>query len=369
MLQRATPVIFPYLCKGFERSVIQASCHSIKCRGRSLAAMIEGERGLSHVARAGNRLDAGHQRDCVQSLLAHRNFSVIPKRMSTMFHTAVSLRPQMTALPLLAYPETTVNMCHVRLYSTKPPTSESVPHDEDCNRIKAAEMGKEKETAGKEAGQMVDKNTEKKLSLVQKFKLMYKQYWYVLIPVHVVTSIVWYGSFFIAAKSGVDIVPVLEKLGAGEKILSHLQNSNAGYYAIAYAMYKIATPARYTITLGGTTISINYLKKHGYIKPVPSPEQLKEMYEDKREEFIEKKEEIVEKYQEKRDEIVDRYQERKEEIVGKYQEKKGELKERVAEKKEELREKVAEKKEELKDKLEERKEKFEQARDSLRKQR
>lgn len=50
--------------------------------------------------------------------------------------------------------------------------------------------------------------------------------------------------------SGVDIVPIMEKLGAGEKILSHLQNSDAGYYAIAYAMYKIATPARYTITVG-----------------------------------------------------------------------------------------------------------------------
>lgn len=41
---------------------------------------------------------------------------------------------------------------------------------------------------------------EEKLSIVQKFKLMYKQYWYVLIPVHMVTSIFWYGSFFIAAK-------------------------------------------------------------------------------------------------------------------------------------------------------------------------
>lgn len=42
--------------------------------------------------------------------------------------------------------------------------------------------------------------SEKNLSLVQKFKLIYKQYWYVLIPVHVATSIVWYGAFFFAAK-------------------------------------------------------------------------------------------------------------------------------------------------------------------------
>lgn len=219
---------------------------------------------------------------------------------------------------------------------------------------------------------------EEKLSIVQKFKQMYKQYWYVLIPVHIVTSIVWYGSFFIAAKSGVDIIPLMEKLGAGEKILSHLQSSNAGYYAIAYALYKIATPARYTVTVGGTTISINYLKKRGYIKPVPSSEQLKEMYEGKKEEFIERKEELVERYQERKEEMVDRYQEKKEEIIDRYQERRDEIKERYQETKEEMvqklserrneiKDKVAEKTEEFKDRLEERKDKLAKARENIKK--
>lgn len=178
-----------------------------------------------------------------------------------------------TPLPLWSLPDTTFKECHVRLYSTKSSSQPSKPIDENHNETQM------KSSSTKNSTSIQIDNKEEKLSLVQKFKLMYKQYWYVLIPVHVATSVVWYGSFFIAAKSGVDIVPWLEYLGAGEKILSHLRNSNAGYYAIAYAMYKLATPARYTVTIGGTTLSINYLKKRGYIKPVPSSEQLKEMYE------------------------------------------------------------------------------------------
>ncbi|XP_042242325.1 uncharacterized protein C18orf19 homolog A-like isoform X1 [Homarus americanus] len=304
----------------------------------------------------------------------HRPFTIARMTGGSIFQSSTSLG--VTPLPLWALPDTTFKECHVRLYSTKPPSVPSSPVDENHNETKTS--GSSGENDGKkyvQAGGLSNKERdEKKMSLVQKFKLMYKQYWYVLIPVHIVTSVVWYGAFFIAAKSGVDIVPILEKLGAGEKILSHLQNSNAGYYAIAYAMYKIATPARYTITIGGTTIAINYLKKYGYIRPVPSSEKLKEMYEGKREELIEKKEEIVgkyqekkgemvDKYQERREEVVGRYQERREEVVGRYQERKNEMVQRVTDKRKELRGKVSEKREEFKDRLEEKREKLGSIRD------
>jgi hypothetical protein len=36
------------------------------------------------------------------------------------------------------------------------------------------------------------------------------------------------------------------------------------------------------VFIGGTTISINYLKKWGYIKPIPPPEKLKEIYQEKK---------------------------------------------------------------------------------------
>lgn len=37
---------------------------------------------------------------------------------------------------------------------------------------------------------------EQKLGLFQKFKKMYKEYWYVMVPVHLVTSALWFGSFY-----------------------------------------------------------------------------------------------------------------------------------------------------------------------------
>lgn len=40
----------------------------------------------------------------------------------------------------------------------------------------------------------------KKPTLFQKFKQMYRDYWYVLVPVHIVTSAVWFGSFYYMAK-------------------------------------------------------------------------------------------------------------------------------------------------------------------------
>lgn len=39
-----------------------------------------------------------------------------------------------------------------------------------------------------------------KLSLFQRFKQMYKDYWYVLIPVHCFTSVFWAGGFYFAVK-------------------------------------------------------------------------------------------------------------------------------------------------------------------------
>lgn len=295
----------------------------------------------------------------------HHPFTIAGMHSGSLLPTQ---HPSPATISLWMLPNPALKGCHVRLYSSKPPPVPSSSVDENQNETKMPSAKEEKEP--RKVGMTTsseDSKAEEKMSIVQKFKLMYKQYWYVLIPVHVVTSIVWYGSFFIAAKSGVDIIPLMEKLGAGEKIMSHLQSSNAGYYAIAYAMYKIATPARYTVTVGGTTISINYLKKRGYIKPVPSSEQLKEMYEGKREEFIEKKDEIVEKYQERKGEIVDRYQEKREEFRDKYQETREDIKERYQEKREEFKGKVTEKRDEFKGRLEERRDKLAQLRDSMKK--
>lgn len=54
---------------------------------------------------------------------------------------------------------------------------------------------------------------------------------------------------------------------------------------------------------GGTTISINYLKKWGYIKPVPSKEKLKEMYKERKENLKEKKDVLRENVIKRKDEL------------------------------------------------------------------
>ncbi|CAG0893015.1 unnamed protein product [Darwinula stevensoni] len=134
-------------------------------------------------------------------------------------------------------------------------------------------------------GKEEEKTPAKKPGLVQRFKQMYKDYWYILVPVHCVTSAIWFGSFYVIATTGIDLAGLFETWGVTERIVDMLRNSKAGYFAIAYTLYKIFTPLRYMVTIGGTTLSINYLMKWGYIKPVPSKEELRVMYHDKREEW------------------------------------------------------------------------------------
>lgn len=104
--------------------------------------------------------------------------------------------------------------------------------------------------------------------------------------------------------SGVDLVALLETWHVSEKLVNPLKDSSMGYIALAYAMYKVATPLRYTVTLGGTTVSINYLKKWGYIKPVPSTERMKEIYREKKETLIESLQEKKEGIKETKEQII-----------------------------------------------------------------
>ncbi|XP_015510855.1 protein FAM210A isoform X1 [Neodiprion lecontei] len=104
------------------------------------------------------------------------------------------------------------------------------------------------------------------LTVFQKMKRMTKDYWYVLIPVHVVTSAGWVLIFYVAAKNSVDVIWILEKLHVSEKYIEALRGSSAGFWAIVYALYKIFTPLRYMVTVGGTTLGIRYLRKMGYMK-------------------------------------------------------------------------------------------------------
>lgn len=57
----------------------------------------------------------------------------------------------------------------------------------------------------------------------------------------------------------------MEYLHLSEKYIELIKNSNAGDFAVTYALYKVFTPIRYTVTVGGTTLAIKSIKKLGYL--------------------------------------------------------------------------------------------------------
>ncbi|XP_069813923.1 protein FAM210A [Dendropsophus ebraccatus] len=157
---------------------------------------------------------------------------------------------------------------------------------------------------------------DKSIGLVQRFKKTFKQYGKVMVTVHVLTSSVWLGTFYYAAVKGINVVPFLELIGLPESIVNILKNSESGNVLTAYALYKIATPVRYTVTLGGTSISVKYLRKYGYLS---TPPLVKDYIQDKMEET---KERLNEKMEETRDMISEKMEETKDRISGKLQETK-----------------------------------------------
>lgn len=178
----------------------------------------------------------------------------------------------------------------------------------------------------------VDPLQDKSMGLFQRFKKTFKQYGKVMIPVHLVTSSVWFGTFYYAAMKGVNVVPFLEMIGLPESLVGLLRDSSSGYALTAYAMYKIATPARYTVTLGGTSLSVQYLRKHGYMStPPPVKDYIQDKMEETKERLTEKMEETKERFSEKMEETKERFSEKMEETKDKLSEKIQETKDRVSE--------------------------------------
>jgi hypothetical protein len=81
---------------------------------------------------------------------------------------------------------------------------------------------------------------------------------------------------------------MMEQWNFSDTLISPFRDSRLGHFAVAYLLYKIATPARYTITLGGTTFAINFLSQRGIIRPMPSKDKLVQMYKDRKEEMQQK---------------------------------------------------------------------------------
>lgn len=107
----------------------------------------------------------------------------------------------------------------------------------------------------------------------------------------------------------------------------------------------------------GTTVSINYLKKRGYIKPVPSREELKGMYKDKRNDLKERKDEMLGRFELKSEEIRLKFEDRKVEMRALFEERKSEIRQRFPNTKN-IMNKIEESKGEFVDKFDENVEKL-----------
>lgn len=118
-----------------------------------------------------------------------------------------SLSSIVVKFPALQRPSCNVyrSDCCSRCYSRKPPsfvkslhistvynTQVTQPQD---GKDKSDEVQQKLQGEGSPVG-----SPPTKVSLFQRFKQMYKDYWYVLIPVHVTTSAVWAGGFYFAIK-------------------------------------------------------------------------------------------------------------------------------------------------------------------------
>ncbi|KAJ8303552.1 hypothetical protein KUTeg_019948 [Tegillarca granosa] len=150
-----------------------------------------------------------------------------------------------------------------------------------------------------------DKTEDKPLSIFQRFKKAYKEHGKILVCVHIATSTVWFGSFYYAAKTGFDIVPLLEKWNFSETVIKPFKSSGLGNIAVAYLMYKLATPARYTVTLGGTNLCIKYFRKTGKMPP-KAEDSLREIYKDGRDRFQERKKNVTSQLRQKRLKAVEK---------------------------------------------------------------
>lgn len=158
--------------------------------------------------------------------------------------------------------------------------------------------------------------------------------------------------------SGVDIVGIMESFHFSEAIIGKLRDSTLGHWAIAYLLYKIASPARYAVTLGGTTYAINILSSRGIIKPLPSRNELVQMYKDKKDDIQQKIEDkkldIQQKLEEtklKMEETKEKVSDKREELIQKFEDTKQDIQQKLEETKQDLQHRVTEKKQGLGDKI------------------
>jgi len=103
----------------------------------------------------------------------------------------------------------------------------------------------------------------------------------------------WFVFLFV---SGVDILPLLRWLGAPDTVVSPFLVPGVGKAAVIYLMYKLASPARYAVTIAGTQLAVRFLRRRGYFRvpetPCGKPDSLRSIVSDGRAKVKDKMEDL-----------------------------------------------------------------------------
>ena len=130
------------------------------------------------------------------------------------------------------------------------------------------------------------------------------------------------------------------------------KKAGVGDLAVAYVMYKLATPARYTVTIAGTQLSVRALRQYGYMEPVAEEDRLRNLYGDM-------KEGVKDKLQDRMDGVKEKYDDLKDDVMDKMKDRVDGVKDKI----DNMKDKVDNIKDKIRDK-ENSEEKTEQSKDS-----
>lgn len=100
-------------------------------------------------------------------------------------------------------------------------------------------------------------------SIKDRLKKFFKQYGKLGVGVYLGVSVFTFSSAYLALRSGLDVPGLLIKLGVPEKEWM----KNAGTFAFAYALYKLALPIRLFVTVGLTGFIARRLRWYHPIDP------------------------------------------------------------------------------------------------------
>ncbi|XP_072377405.1 protein FAM210B, mitochondrial-like [Diabrotica undecimpunctata] len=104
------------------------------------------------------------------------------------------------------------------------------------------------------------------LSRKEKLKKAVKEYGSTVIVFHIGISLISLGTSYLLVSFGLDVAALFQAVGLEEWIKNSNVATNAGTFAVAYALHKVFAPVRITITLASVPLIVRYLRKVGFLK-------------------------------------------------------------------------------------------------------